>query len=471
MNSPLIGVTVLPEYFQCETVDAVLDNLVRRAGVTAVATSPYVMAPADEATGGREPPIDAGAGKVRLLDRPLWGKRELWVRTAPSFSPNRSHYETLRYQPPTPNELSREGKVIDAAIEGAKQRGLEIYFQVQAAIPPGYRVQFGGPQDDDLPRMPDGSPPRNRVASNASLASPHVMAYQRALIRDLHEAYPDIDGIRFDWPEYPPYRLDSMFVDFSEHARRWATQHDVSEDRFEWMRSDAAALYRKWHGGLTNDDLDAVLSADSGRAAMLQWAADFPGVAAMLQFKAKLSHSLLTGLRETMDDVSSGRWKLAPSAFPPPWSLISGMDFRKAATRCHSISVKLYGMHWAMMLRFYGEQILAANASLDETLLTRALARLLDIADDGGFDSLEQYHYPEPHERHPIGRDAQIRKIQAAQRDAGDMPVHVLAHGYGPADDFAARVATARDAGPHGLWVNRYGYLSDEKLDALGAVS
>ena len=53
-----LGITVMPEYIQTEGVDALLDNLAR-AGVTAVATSPYVMAPADEATGVREPPADA----------------------------------------------------------------------------------------------------------------------------------------------------------------------------------------------------------------------------------------------------------------------------------------------------------------------------------------------------------------------------------------------------------------------------
>ena len=40
-----IGVTVMPEHFQVEGVEAVLDNLQRRACVTAIATSPHVMAP------------------------------------------------------------------------------------------------------------------------------------------------------------------------------------------------------------------------------------------------------------------------------------------------------------------------------------------------------------------------------------------------------------------------------------------
>ena len=97
----LVGITVMPEYFQSESVNGVLDRLERLAGVTAVTTSPYVMAPADRRTGFREPPLDAGAGKVRLLDRTLWGKREVWARTAPSFHPNLDLYRGLRYQPPS----------------------------------------------------------------------------------------------------------------------------------------------------------------------------------------------------------------------------------------------------------------------------------------------------------------------------------------------------------------------------------
>ena len=40
IGKSLVGVTVMPEYFQVEGVDGVLDNLTRRAGVTAIATSP-----------------------------------------------------------------------------------------------------------------------------------------------------------------------------------------------------------------------------------------------------------------------------------------------------------------------------------------------------------------------------------------------------------------------------------------------
>src|SRR5262245_55915624 len=133
----------MPEFIQTESVNGLLDNIQRRTQATAVATSPYVMEPASEATGGREPPIDAGAGSVRLLDRPLWGKRELFVRTAPSFAPDLQRYKGLRYQPSAPNALtSAQGPLVAQFVEEAKRRGLQVYFQVQSAIPPGYRVQF-----------------------------------------------------------------------------------------------------------------------------------------------------------------------------------------------------------------------------------------------------------------------------------------------------------------------------------------
>src|ERR1044072_5189381 len=148
-----VGITVLPEFLQVEGVDAVLDNLVMKAGANAVTTSPYVMEVADEQTGVREPPDDAGAGAVRRLDRPLWGKRELFVRTAPSFVPQTQLYRGLPYQPAEPTDPPRrDGHVVHDLIRAAQSRHLKVYLQVQAAIPPGYRVQFGGPRLGAFPR-------------------------------------------------------------------------------------------------------------------------------------------------------------------------------------------------------------------------------------------------------------------------------------------------------------------------------
>ena len=154
-----LGVTVLPEYFQSEGIEAVLDNLTGRLGANAVTTSPYVAAEAGPEDGSREPPVDAGSGKTRKLDRPLWGKDEVWMKTSPSFAPTPSHYIDTPYRPDPATDLTRaEGPMVGHFLDAAKARGMKTYLQVMAAIPPSYRVQFGGPVAADQPMMPDGRP-------------------------------------------------------------------------------------------------------------------------------------------------------------------------------------------------------------------------------------------------------------------------------------------------------------------------
>jgi hypothetical protein len=462
-----LGVTVMPEFLQNEGVERVLDNLVR-AGVDAVTTSPYVMAPADERTGGREPPDDAGAGNVRLLDRPLWGRRELFVRTAPSFTPDLRLYRGLKYQPSAPTELTKsEGHVIQDLIRSAQARHLKVYLQVQAAIPPGYRVQFGGPSEDDRPRLPDGRIPPRRLANNGSLASPHIRDYTNALLRDLCRAYPEVNGVRVDWPEYAPYFLDDVFLDFGEHARAAATRLGFD---FEKMRSVALELYQFLHGQLRDEYLQPWLEADGNLHGLIRGLTHHRGLVDWLAFKATLVDELLSSFRETLTDVAGKRLELVPNAFAPPFTLASGFDFARAGKHSMAISTKLYTMHWPMILKFYGDALLAANPKLSEPLLVKTLVRLLDIGDDTEHPRLADYTYPEPNVRHPVGSAAQARKLRQAQTEAGETPVYALVHGYGVPEDFRRRLSAAWEAGSHGVWINRYAYLSDEKLAIIREV-
>ena len=57
-----------------------------------------------------------------------------------------------------------------------------------------------------------------------------------------------------------------------------------------------------------------------------------------------------------------------------------------------------------------------------------------------------------------------------AQAEAGAVPVYALAHGYGRPDDFRRRLETAWTTSRVGIWINRYGYLSDAKMKIVGEV-
>lgn len=458
----MLGITLLPEYIQSEGIEPLLDNLIKRAPVTAISTSPYVMSELPAEQGGtREPPADAEKGLVRLLDRPLWGKREVWIETAPSFEPNLKFYEDLRYQPSKPTALTRsEGPIIDTFIEAVQARGIKIYFQIQSAIPPGYRVQFGGPIEDDTPRLPDGSIPSQRLDKNGSLASPHIIEYGEALIKDLLQRYPTIDGIRIDWPEYPPYFLDSIFIDFGPHVANFASERGFD---FERIREEAAASYKRFRESLTDADLKSYIQSPQKLILDLQVSDDF------VSLKSQIVSNLLLRYRNAMNEAGGERKELIPSAFPEPWNRLSGFDYTANSKIVDAISCKHYTMHWPMMMMNYNDALTEKNPKLTDSLVAESLSKSFGAVSPTP-SSTEGFFYPEPHEKHPVSLQELGKKQTIAEMDSTNAPVLPIAHSYGPTEDFAKRAEAVYSVSKKRLWVNRYAYLSDEKLDALGRI-
>jgi len=465
-----LGITVMPEWFQCEGIDAVLDNL-QAAGASALATSPYLLEIAPVGDGAREPPPDGDAGGVRPLDRALWGARETWVRTTPSLVHDFARYRGLRYQPTGPGALTRaHPRLIDDVITASQRRGIAVYLQVMAASPPGYRVQFSGAVAEDQCLGPDGRPHPHRVDRNASLASPHVRDYGAALLAELAERYPGVHGFRVDWPEYPPYDLRSALFDFNPQAHPALREQGVdplayaglvSEQLARWQlaaRDGAAHGVRAVRERLAGAGWDGFFS-DHGDGAPL-WASKRASAGAMLRC-----------YRQALDQVSGSRRALEAQVFPPPLSGLSGVDWRTLVDTCDAVGVKLYTMHWPMMARYWARDLVGPSDARALDVVTAAMADFLGFCDDSLPDGA-LLHYPPPETPHPVGRQAQVRKLQWAQRAAGRVPVIAFTHSYGTAADVRQRIGTAAsafgDGAPARLWVNRYGYLSATKLADLG---
>lgn len=464
-SPPALGVTVMPEWFASEGVDAVLDR-VAALGATAIATSPYVLEPAAEGEGGREPPIDAGAGGVRPLDRPLFGRRALWVRTAPSFVHDRARYAGLRYQPSPPTALTlRDEAILDRAIERANARGIEVLLQVMAASPPGYRVQFGTARDDDQCLGPDRRPHAGRVDRNASLASPHVVAYVATLVAELAERYPAVAGFRLDWPEYPPYDLPSALFDFHPAACELMAAQGHDPD-------DVAREARDWRDAF---QVQASLAAGRGPAAVRHllagpdwgrlWERGSP-LAPLFAAKRAAVLRLLRAVREALDGLPGPRRRLEPQAFPPPFHAISGFPLDGLRGVADAVGVKLYTMHWPMIARFWAAGLVGASEGDDADAAAAALAASFGFTD--GLADAAGLRYPAPEQPHPVSAAAQRAKLAHAGRAAGSVPIVAFVHSYGPLDDVVARF---RLAAGHARWINRYGYLSDAKIDALAAAA
>lgn len=469
-SSSTLGITVMPEWFQCEGVDAVLDKL-QVAGASALATSPYLLEIAPAGEGAREPPPDGDAGGVRPLDRPLWGARETWVRTAPALVHDLQRYRGLRYQPGAPGTLTRtHPRLIDDVIAAARRRGIAVYLQVMAASPPGYRVQFSGAVAQDQCLGPDGQPHPHRVDRNASLASSHVRDYGAALLAELAQRYPDVHGFRVDWPEYPPYDLRSALFDFNPQAHPALRAQGVDPLAYAGLVSEQLACWQvaaragAAHGVRAVREHLAVAGwdgffGDGGDGAPL-WASKRASVAAMLRC-----------YRQALDRVAGPRRALEPQVFPPPLSGFSGVDWAALAETADAVGVKLYTMHWPMMARYWARDLVGSSDARTLDVVTAAMADFLGFCDqplpDGAL-----LHYPPPDTPHPVGRLAQVHKLQQARQAAAPVPLIAFTHSYGTPDDVRQRVATAASAFPADqparLWVNRYGYLSETKLAQLG---
>lgn len=464
MSTPLkeLGITVMPEYIQSDGVDSVLSNVADLARATSVTTSPYVVAQSAEGTGHREPPIDGGKGKGRLLDRPLWGSREVWMTTSPSFTPDPALYDGLPYQPPAPDTLTEaEGARVGAFLDAAAGRGLDTWMQIQAAIPPCHRVQFGGPAPGDESLLPDGTPFGGRVDNNASLAAPNLRAYVRAFITDLCRTYPQVGGFKLDWPEYPAYHFDALFFDFNPAAARFAAPLGLD---FEAMRRGTQAFLAELSDGTARRRSIDTGSFDSFRASLL---AAWPVLEDLLAFRAAIVEDYAAFLRQTVDEASGGTKRLFLQAFPPPLNLATGLDLGRAGAQADMVGVKFYTMHWPMIEADY-LSALTSRAGLDPVVTARALARVLSLAPDAPRDP-EAIRYPEPHEPHACADADLTAKMRTAR---AQLPASTrlcgITHAYGPLDDVMRRFRAVAEGADGAVHVNRYCYLSDPKLHAIG---
>ena len=471
-----LGVVLTPAEVQDEGLDRVLDNIVG-AGATAISPTLGVYTPAPTGEGSREPPLDV-AGEVRLLDRPLWGKRELWMRGYTPHQPNPAIWADLPYPAPplAPPELRTD--VVRQIIDGARVRGLAVEIQISPYTLPGAPggQTFGGGHGagvvSDRPQRIDGTVGERIVAGHGCLNNPRVRALGRARMSDALAHYADVDGVFVDWTEYTTYFLEDCFVCFCEHCEAAAIRQG-----FDWasIRQDSRAMWDRLHR-LTPADLTRATDSADWPFVLADTLVTYPGVAVLFRFKAASVREAAGDLRQTMNAAGASGVALGLNGFAPPWSRVTGMDYRTVhevvqATRC-----KLFTFHWPMMTRWWSETLLQWNPGLDEGMVLRAVQAALDLPppSDEHRMSLADYGMPRPDEPHPITPAALTRKVNQAVRlaAAGGHADNCLAyvHSYRPPAEFRRVLEAVVASEARGCWVQRYGYLSDEKLAIMREV-
>jgi hypothetical protein len=468
-------VVLTPAEVQDEGLDRVLDNIAG-AGATAISPTLGVYAPAPEGQGSREPPLDV-SGEVRLLDRPLWGRRELWMRGYTPHPPDPAIWADVPYAPPplAPPELRVD--VVREIIEGSRARGLAVEIQISPYTLPGAPggQTFGGGHGSgvaaDRPRRIDGSVGERIVAGHGCLNNPRVRALGRARLREALKHYPDVDGIFLDWVEYTCYFLEDCFVCFCEHCEAAATALG-----YDWARmvDDTRAFWDRLHH-LTPADLTAATAATADANwwfALLDVLEGYAGLEDLLRFKTDSVCAAAADMRRTMDEAGASAMALGLNGFAPPWTLATGLEYGEVhqivqATRC-----KLFTFHWPMIVNWWSSSLLAWNPGLEEGAVMRAVQAVLDLPPppEEHRRTLAEYGMPRPDEPHPIAMEALTRKLNQAIQQAGSEQCLAYVHSYRSAAEFARVLEAVLASEASGCWVQRYGYLSDEKLAIMRSV-
>lgn len=460
MNEPgskrFLGMVVNPIYVQEEGLNQVFDNI-ESAGTTAIGLWPSMIEPANEGSGGRMPDLHID-GYKRVLDRPLWGKRALQVRSYPTFQANEELYTESGYRPPAAPPKSVDSTIPRQMFDEARRRGMAVHLGIGPFLPPDVR-------EEDRPRIVDGStlkPPV--VARHACLNSANARRYALAAISDLANHYPHADGLILDWVEFGAYKLEEHFTCFCGHC---ATR--AAEMGFDWprIRHDVQRLWRQLHR-LTASDLRYAEALATNPPAVLELLGNAPGWLQFLQFKAGSVLSVYEEVRQQLDRLGYTHMGLTARGWCPPWNRSSGSDYRRLAGICSAVSPKLFTFDHAVLPRWAAETVQEWNPQLGEAEILEAMLSVMNLPDDRRHRTFADYQIPGPEEAHPTRFSSYGQRLRELLAQVGDTaPCYPIAHPYLPLEQWAEMVTLIRDSGVPGMWVNMYGYLSGAKLEIL----
>lgn len=195
----------------------------------------------------------------------------------------------------------------------------------------------------------------------------------------------------------------------------------------------------------------------------------YPVLGDLVAFRSAIVADYARFLRDALAEASGGRCRMFLQCFPPPLNIATGFDLHSVAAHCDTIGVKLYTMHWPLIEANYIEW-LASRTDFDPTRIARAVSAVLRLSARAP-RRIEDIRYPDPGEAHPCTTQDLIEKLQSARRQIppGIQMVGV-SHGYGPTEDVLRRLNATAEGTDGSVHINRYCYLSDEKINAIAGL-
>lgn len=451
-----LGIVVEPANVQSEGLDQVYGNL-QSVETDAICLWPWLLEPAEDGGGNRIPDLHMDGWK-RLLSRPLWGKGELTVRSYLAYDPDPRLYSDSPYQPPPAAPAGLDREIPHRMIEEAHMRGMQTHIGINPLLPPDLH-------DDDLPVRIDGIPSQPPFVSRiACLNNDRVRHYALAAVEDLLRHYPNADGLVLDWVEFGAYRLKDHFTCFCDYCEREAQAAGID---WELIKREVSVLW-DWLHRLKPQSLESSISLLDNPSGLEILLTNYPGWTQFLKFKAECVVAFYQRVRQRMDSLGLQETILSARGWCPPWNRSSGMDYRALAGVCDAITPKLFTFDHAAMPRWYGETIQGWNPELSESQILDALIVWMNLPDNIERRSFANYHIPAPADEHPTRLEAyQDRLDEVIDQVNGKALCYPISHSYLPESQWKRMLTLIRDSRVDGMWINMYGYLSDDKLSIL----
>lgn len=446
-----LGIFVNPYMVQSEGLNQVFDNL-ETVGAWAIALSPQVGRPTVPGKGKRIPILHVD-GYKRLLARPVWGRHELYMEFFPVIQTDLRLYSATKYRPQRPaipNDV--DALIPQKMVAEARKRGMEVYLHLQPFIPPNI-------QPEDQPMYPDGTLPQlPQVAMFGSPSSSDVRTYGKALVIECLETFDDIDGVFIDWTEFGAYRFEDLFTCLGPHSANMARRLGYDWDE---INSNITAIWKKFHCLQEADLLPA-------KTALQTLMTNAPGWSQFLHYKSDVIVSFYQEIRDVLDTRNNRHVKLMARGWPPPWNRLSGLWYERLDKICDTVTPKLFAFDYCAIPRWYGETVKRWNPTCSETAILNALVEWLDLPDQINPREFKYYFIPGVEDPHPVGVKAYQRRVAEVTVCVGDR-IHIqpFAHAHMPNAMWREMVAMLSQQNIDGIWVQMYGYLSDEKLRIL----
>jgi len=376
-----------------------------------------------------------------------------------SHRPVPAFFENSPYHPPEKQARDpADYQIPHDMIAEAHRRGLEVNVEIHPLLPPGVRPE------DQIVYIDGKRPELPQVAIGLCPNGPAARAYADALVRDTLAQYAGVDNLSLDWTEYGAYRLKDAFTCFCPHCQARAQAQGL-----DWacVQRDVTRLW-EWFHSLTAEHLVRARRAWHSPSALLALLARYPGCLDLLAFKASSIVATYRRLRAVMDESGGAEVGLIARGWPPPWNRLSGMAYGELAHVCSAVAPKLFTFDYSALPAWYGREVMAWNPLLPESDVLDTLVDWMNLPDDIVHRSLSDYHIPAPDELHPARMDAYVDRVaEVVDQVDGRTRVYPISHPYLPASQWREMVALVRESRADGMWVNMYGYLSDEKLGIL----